>query len=305
MKSKVDGTHGRNKNTENDKFNNIRILKPKVGHPEKVTKLSRENSASSFPRISGVAEVKKNTDRPGPHLNMKRPKSSVNYLVGPSGGQSLEAALIMAAKPARERNPGPVFGSGNIMASLAISGPGPTLVTDYIVLGSKEDAADATLLQSLGVTHVLNVATDLPNYHESTNKFVYEKLHIVDSPDTVLAKYWPQASAFLRRVESKGGRVLIHCRAGVSRSVALLLMHLISPHRRTLRSAHAFLVRRRPFIGPNDGFKVQLARFEVEVLGLSSIAGSEAGSAWDFYELNRLKEGLPQLPQTSTGCLIT
>lgn len=43
----------------------------------------------------------------------------------------------------------------------------------------------------------------------------------------------------------------------------------------------------RPYIHPNDGFMLQLAQFEVEKLGQSSVV-KNAGSDWDFFEWNRL-----------------
>ena len=43
----------------------------------------------------------------------------------------------------------------------------------------------------------------------------------------------------------------------------------------------------RPYIHPNNGFKFQMAMFELETLGTSSVASSTAGEAWSFYEWNR------------------
>jgi hypothetical protein len=42
----------------------------------------------------------------------------------------------------------------------------------------------------------------------------------------------------------------------------------------------------RPYIHPNNGFKFQLAMFELEYLETSSIATGNAGEAWSFYEWN-------------------
>ena len=71
----------------------------------------------------------------------------------------------------------------------------------------------------------------------------------------------------MKRVESVQGRVLIHCIAGVSRSVTLLLMHLVAVHRVSLKQAHDFVHFRRPYIVPNEGFRLQLALFEIEHRG--------------------------------------
>ncbi len=71
----------------------------------------------------------------------------------------------------------------------------------------------------------------------------------------------------MKHVENAQGRVLVHCIAGVSRSVTFLLMHLIAVHRVALRQAYDFVHFRRPYIIPNEGFRLQLALFEIEHKG--------------------------------------
>lgn len=44
-----------------------------------------------------------------------------------------------------------------------------------------------------------------------------------------------EAIAFLRRVEEVKGRVFVHCVSGVSRSVSLVLIHLMNTHHIPLR----------------------------------------------------------------------
>jgi hypothetical protein len=48
----------------------------------------------------------------------------------------------------------------------------------------------------------------------------------------------------------------------------------------------------RGFINPNDGFKAQLAKFEVAELGYSSVISKTAGSDWDCYAINSIKAAL-------------
>lgn len=98
---------------------------------------------------------------------------------------------------------------------------------------------DKSLLRTLGVTHVLNVASQLPNYHEGS--FVYLKLPMVDAVDVSLAQYLPSAFKFLSRVEEMNGRVLVHCVAGVSRSVIIVTLFLIAMHKLDLHTAYSFI----------------------------------------------------------------
>jgi hypothetical protein len=52
-----------------------------------------------------------------------------------------------------------------------------SLISHHIVLGGREEANDRQMLRDLGVTHVLNAAQQLPNYHEGS--FVYLKIPII------------------------------------------------------------------------------------------------------------------------------
>jgi len=114
---------------------------------------------------------------------------------------------------------------------------GPTLISDTIVIGARDDAADGRLLQKLGVTHVLNCAVQLPNPHDGSKKhrFVYLKLPLVDDEKQDLSAFVQPACDFIRRAEEVRGRVLVHCIAGASRSVALVLIYFMIEHKMSLR----------------------------------------------------------------------
>lgn len=104
--------------------------------------------------------------------------------------------------------------------------------------------------------------------------------------------------SFLSHVERVQGRVLLHCLAGVSRSVSVLLMHLMVRHRLPLQHAFRYVRSCRPQINPNEAFKLQLAKLEVQELRCSSVA-KDADKVWDFYEWNNIKRTMPtsRVPQ--------
>lgn len=52
-----------------------------------------------------------------------------------------------------------------------------SIVTNNIVLGSKRDAANKILMEKLGITHILNMAQQVPNHHP--NDFIYHKISIL------------------------------------------------------------------------------------------------------------------------------
>jgi atypical dual specificity phosphatase len=103
-------------------------------------------------------------------------------------------------------------------------------------------------------------------------------------------------NTFINHVENIQGRVLVHCIAGVSRSVSLIIMYMISNYKICLLTAYNHIKSLRGFIHPNDGFKAQLAKFEVAELGYSSIVTTKnAGREWDCYAINRYNIAVAQL----------
>lgn len=54
----------------------------------------------------------------------------------------------------------------------------------------------------------------------------------------------------------------------------------------------------RPFIAPNDGFKLQLALAEIDTLGFTSVQ-SNGGKDWDFYKWNSIKSNY--MPRRKKG----
>lgn len=216
---------------------------------------------------------------------------------------NLEALILAERKQTIRERPGPSLknlqpsSSSGFGFRLLMKPTGPCLVSHHIVLGGREEANDRQLLKNFGVTHVLNVAQQLPNYHEGS--FIYLKIPILDAPDVELLPHVKIVSTFISHVENVNGRVLVHCIAGVSRSVSLILMYMISAHKICLLNAYNHIKSLRGFIHPNDGFKAQLAKFEVAELGYSSVTSKTAGSDWDCYAINSIKPALLAKSTTS------
>lgn len=72
--------------------------------------------------------------------------------------------------------------------------------------------------------------------------------------------------SFSDSVKNSGGRVLVHCQAGISRSATICLAYLIQSHRVRLDEAFDFVKQRRGVISPNFSFMGQLLQLETQVL---------------------------------------
>ncbi len=66
------------------------------------------------------------------------------------------------------------------------------------------------------------------------------------------------------RTREENGKVLVHCRAGISRSATICLAYLISRYRLSLDEAYEFIKKKKSFISPNFGFLGQLLSLESE-----------------------------------------
>ena len=65
---------------------------------------------------------------------------------------------------------------------------------------------------------------------------------------------------------ANGGKVLVHCYAGLSRSVTVIVAYLMQNERMLLDEALRFVKHKRPYAQPNPGFLKQLVEFELELI---------------------------------------
>jgi len=85
---------------------------------------------------------------------------------------------------------------------------------------------------------------------------------VLDSPDTDLLMHFDECFSFIDEAISSGGNVLVHCFAGRSRSVTIVVAYLMKKHRMSLESALSLVRSKRPQVAPNEGFISQLENFE-------------------------------------------
>ncbi|EQC31344.1 hypothetical protein SDRG_10946 [Saprolegnia diclina VS20] len=163
------------------------------------------------------------------------------------------------------------------------------LLSAHLAVGSDEAAANYVTLYDAGITHICNVASQCDLHF--MGKFVYMHLKIKDTPELDMRLHFDAVFAFLNRARDVNGRVLVHCVAGVSRSVTFAIAYLMKETKMNLHQAYALLKQRRPLMCPNKGFRYQLALYEIDLYGSSSVLRSD-DKDWDFYEWNVYKERL-------------
>lgn len=143
-----------------------------------------------------------------------------------------------------------------------------------LFLGSIHSAIDRASLIERGITHIVSVAeADIGHRQRvrlSSSKDDPCHRLIVAVPDVVstrLDRHFDACSAFISEGLKEGG-VLVHCKAGQSRSPTVVIAHLMREERWATNKALRFVQQRRPSVQPNLGFMEQLRALEVR-LGLS------------------------------------
>ncbi|XP_037934077.1 dual specificity protein phosphatase Mpk3 isoform X2 [Teleopsis dalmanni] len=141
----------------------------------------------------------------------------------------------------------------------------PVEIIPGLFLGNASHSNDSGALQKYNIKYVLNVTPDLPNVFEESGGIQYLQIPITDHYSQDLAMHFPTAIKFIEEARSKNSAVLVHCLAGVSRSVTVTLAYLM--HTRSLNLNDAFtLVRdRKPDVSPNFHFMQQLHSFEQQL----------------------------------------
>lgn len=141
----------------------------------------------------------------------------------------------------------------------------PSEIEPYLYIGSKRDAASHETLKALAVTHVLNATPDCPCYHEHDG-LSYLRLAIKDCWNQDLPSHFEAAFAFIEDARQSGGKVMIHCTAGISRSAAIAIAYLMHARRLSVSEAYALVKSKRPVISPNLDFMGELQQYE-RILG--------------------------------------
>ncbi|XP_012160168.1 dual specificity phosphatase DUPD1 isoform X3 [Ceratitis capitata] len=141
-----------------------------------------------------------------------------------------------------------------------------------IFIGDVASAKNKSFLRMMGITHVLNAAEGCRygqvdtghSYYRDMPSIRYMGFPMVDAPTTDISRYFYVAAKFIDSAISSGGKILVHCLVGMSRSATCVLAYLMIC--RKMSAADAIRkVRMRREIRPNEGFLQQLADLDVEL----------------------------------------
>jgi len=137
-------------------------------------------------------------------------------------------------------------------------------VTDYLYMGSETVASDREKLASFGITHILNVSHQCPNFFQDDQTLTYKKFPLLDNPSEDISAIFNQAIEFIESACAKNGRVFVHCQMGVSRSASICMLWIMKATRCSFEEASDLIKLIRPISRPNAGFQLSLLNWAIK-----------------------------------------
>jgi hypothetical protein len=200
---------------------------------------------------------------------------------------------------------------GSAAASNWLGSAYPSSVLETgVFVGNLRHAISEAVLKNLGITHIVDAAqgcisTEMRDDFQTKLGVRYFVVDVDDVNSAELAPFFSGAHAFIEEAVASGGRVLIHCRAGVSRSATLCLYWLmappllapgqvragaIAPEGRRLGDAFVTLRGCRSIVCPNMGFRKQLLAAEQRLFGATSVSTSLLPGSTPYSEAKERKK---------------
>ncbi|XP_033114627.1 dual specificity protein phosphatase 6-like [Anneissia japonica] len=138
----------------------------------------------------------------------------------------------------------------------------PVEILPSLFLGSKKDSENLSMLQKLNIKYILNVTPNIPNSFEKNGLIKYKQIPISDHWSQNLAAFFPEAISFIEEAREAKCGVLVHCLAGISRSVTVTVAYLMHKMSLSLNEAYDYVKMKKSNISPNFNFMGQLLDFE-------------------------------------------
>ncbi|KAF9114249.1 hypothetical protein BGX30_006665, partial [Mortierella sp. GBA39] len=182
----------------------------------------------------------------------------------------------------------------------------PVCVLPHLYLGAEHNATDVKVLSRLGITAVLNVAVEITQQEQqqqqqqqqqllplptarrpiiggngdrvvldphSGNSIHYKSLSWTHHQRNLRSEF-PQAFDYIEEAKTRGGKVLVHCQLGVSRSASLVIAYVMKTLHMGLTDAYELVKARSAVISPNMSLMYQLSEFEKSLNTNNSNSGS-------------------------------
>ena len=134
-------------------------------------------------------------------------------------------------------------------------------ILPFLFVSGEAVARDLSLLKAKGITHIINCAgIECRNHFESD--FHYITIKLADNKTSRIDRYVYVLINEIESVRKNGGRVLIHCWQGVSRSTSIVVAYLMWKDNIDFENAKCLVRKVRNVTRPNMGFQCQLMQWQ-------------------------------------------
>ena len=139
--------------------------------------------------------------------------------------------------------------------------PMPSEILPHLYLSCRKGASNRQGLEMNNISRILNVTTEASEY-QHLDGFIYHQIAVEDIHEVNMLECLPRAFAFIEEAKASNEKVLVHCHAGMSRSVTVVLAYLMKFQGFTLNNAYDYVKQKKSNISPNFSFMEQLVQFE-------------------------------------------
>ncbi|TIB39962.1 hypothetical protein E3P86_00905 [Wallemia ichthyophaga] len=139
---------------------------------------------------------------------------------------------------------------------------------------------DVDCLKRMGIKQILNTARECDDPLKLSNEFKYLKLDMIDNPGAInVQDFLNKGSDFIDDAKLHSRPIYVHCKAGKSRSVAIVIAHLIRANRWDINRAYDYVKQRRESASPNIGFIAELMLFQKDMNILDYSENNDASTS--------------------------
>lgn len=144
-------------------------------------------------------------------------------------------------------------------------------VNEWLFISNAHSACCPDLLDAAGITLLINVSRlqpfpPGPAPGQGQGQRVCIRVPVFDEPSESLGPHLTPCADAIEEERVRGGRTLVYCKHGRSRSVAVVTAYLMRHGDLSLRAAFQKVKSVRPAASPNEGFWRQLLQYEAQLM---------------------------------------
>lgn len=242
----------------------VKSKSPTRKNPLRMNKSDASSCNRAFTESNPPVVVKRRVNKPG-GLAARRRSANITMSMPPQ----LNLDDIKKEDPLKKNSPFTINGKPKYELGPAAE------ILPFLYLGSAAHAVDTEALKKLGVTAMINCQKQ--NIRDvDIDGFKVIQVPIDDNNSANIKQYFDKVIDFINEEKRLDGKILVHCKAGISRSATICIAYLINSHGYTFDGAYSFVKSCRNLIGPNLNFLGQLRDYEKTCKGKESEANTDS-----------------------------